>query len=149
MPHMKKLTAKEILKINDWIWTMSKKSGEIEYGGHNEYTTNTSQIKHLVKHAPNKESIDIATYYLKNLILLQAFADANHRTAFESVRYFFRKNDIGFRCDPVSIYEIQTEIYSLRFKIYGTYEEMYVSILTEPKNELYYYLKNYIEHCLR
>ena len=102
----------------------------------------------MIDNTPNEGLIDIAAYYLKNLILLQSFADANHRTAFEAVRYFFHKNNVSFRWDPDSVDNFQMKIYGLRLKIYGTYEEKSIGVLKEPKNELYDYCKSYIEKTI-
>jgi len=145
---IKKLTSDEILEINDQIWQMAQKYHDIEYGGRDDYITQAERVKHLIENTPNEGLIDIATYYLKNLILLQSFADANHRTALEAVRYFFYKNNASFQWDIDSINDFQMKIYGLRLKIYGTYEEKSISVLKEPKNELYDYCKSYIEKMI-
>jgi len=145
---IKKLALDEILKINDQIWKMAQKSSDIEYSGHNDYIIREDRVKYLIDNTPNEGLIDIAAYYLKNLILLQSFADANHRTAFEAVRYFFHKNNVSFRWHPDSVDNFRMKIYDLRLKIYGTYEEKSISVLKESKNELYDCCKSYIEKTI-
>jgi len=146
---MKNLELDEILGINEQIWKMSQKYPDIGYGAHDIYEIKKEKIRNLVDNTPIDNIIDIATYYLKNLILLQPFPDANHRTAFEAVRYFPHKNNIEFRWDIDTIDEFHLTIYRLRFKIYGTYEELSVNVLKEPKNELYNYCKDYIETTMK
>jgi prophage maintenance system killer protein len=145
---IKKLALDEILEINDQIWRMAQKSRDIEYGGHNDYIIREDRVKYLIDNTPNEGLTDIAAYYLKNLILLQSFADANHQTAFEAVIYFFHKNNVSFRWDLDSVDNFQMKIYDLRLKIYGTYEEKSISVLKEPKNELYDCCKIYIEKTI-
>ena len=145
---IKKLALDEILEINNQIWRMAQKSSDIEYGGHKDYIIREDRVNHLIDNTPNEGLIDVAAYYLKNLILLQSFADANHQTALEAVRYFLHKNNVSFRWHPDSIDNFQREIYALRFEIYGTYEEMSISVLKEPKNELYDCCKSYIEKTI-
>jgi len=114
---------------------MSHSNHKIEYVKISD--TRYNKLNILVHSAPeHKLLINIATYYMKNIILLQCFSDANHRTAFETVRLFYHKNDIDFRWNPKYVVEYQREIYKLRYKIYNTYEELSVSILTEPNNKL-------------
>ncbi|CAD6493042.1 MAG: hypothetical protein FFODKBPE_00416 [Candidatus Argoarchaeum ethanivorans] len=146
---IKNLELGEILGINEQIWKMSQKYSDIEYGAHDIYEIKKEKIRNLVDNTPIGNIINIATYYLKNLILLQPFPDANHRTAFEAVRYFLHKNNIEFRWDIDTIDEFHLTIYRLRFKIYGTYEELPANVLKEPKNELYNYCKDYIEKTMK
>ncbi len=146
---MKKLVANEILKINNKIWEMSKDNSDIEYGSHDDFPIRKTKLKSLIKHAPTKDIINTATYYMKNIILLQMFADANHRTAFESVRYFFHKNAVDFIWDIDSAHAFMVKCYSLQQQIYGTYEEKPTKVLTEPENVLYHHCKKYIKKCLQ
>ena len=146
---MKKLVANEILKINNKIWEMSKNNNNIEYGAHDNFPIRKTKLKSLIKHAPANDIINTAAYYMKNIILLQVFADANHRTAFESVRYFFYKNTVDFMWDINSAHTFMEKCYSLQQQIYGTYEEKPVKVLTEPENALNRHCKKYIEECLQ
>ena len=55
------------------------------------------KIEKLIECTPkNKSIIEVAAYYLKNITILQAFSDGNHRTAIESVLFFFRQNNYVF-----------------------------------------------------
>ena len=48
---------------------MSQKYPDIEYGAHDLYEIKNEKIRNLVDNTPDDNIIDIATYYLKNLIL--------------------------------------------------------------------------------
>ncbi len=103
------------------------------------------KIKAIIDNAPDGDLITIAAYYLKNIILLQTFPDANHRTALFAVELFLHKNGHHFDYSMQESEELQKDIYSLRYKIYGTYEEMNISILSEDDNEINDLCKKFIE----
>jgi len=141
---MKLLSSFEISYINRVIHEMSLYNLNIEY----VRTTPTSyrKLEILTDCVPQyTTSMNIATYYMKNLIVLQCFPDGNHRTALETVRLFYHVNHVDFRWDPGHVVEYQKEIYKLRYKIYHTYEELPASIVTEPDNELWLYCRD----CIR
>ncbi len=76
------LTLENLLDINEQIKIRASKDHRIEYTGSEDYTIKIRGLKKLIELTPkNRTVIEIATYYLKNIILLQAFPDANHRTA--------------------------------------------------------------------
>lgn len=75
--------------------------------------------------------------YLKNIILLQAFPDANHRTALTATERFLEKNGYSFDYTAVEAYQFQKDLYSRRLHEYGTYEERPISILKESDNQVF------------
>lgn len=140
---MQLITTNEIIQINRTIHDMSHYNRKIEYVKVSDIKYNNLNI--LVHSAPEHDLlIDIATYYMKNIILMQCFPDANHRTAFEIIRLFYHKNDIDFKWNPQCVVKYQREIYKLRYRIYNSYEELSVSVLTEPHNKLWDYCWNCI-----
>ncbi len=144
---MNYLTVSEITTINDTIRDMSHYNPKIEYV--DVFDTRTDKLDALICIAPfNSNLLDAATYYMKNIIIMQCFSDSNHRTAIEAVRLFFHKNNVNFKWNPKEIVKIQRDIYKLRYKIYNTYEELSISVLTEPHNSLLYYCRNRIEDIL-
>ena len=95
-----------------------------------------NKLNELIKHTPRDTSLEeIAAYYLKNLILLQPFADGNHRTALLSTDLFLRKNGSFLVFEVEDAVSFQKEFYRLRYKIYHTYEELGMSVLNEQSNE--------------
>jgi len=141
---MERLHTSEIRYINEKVRI---KSNSHEYDGHG-IEISQNKLKSLINMTPTENVIDTATYYLKNLILLQIFPDGNHRTAFSCTKYFLHKNNIEIQWD-ITLDDFHINIYKLRSKIYNTYEELNVSILTESHNELYKYIKKYIiDHCV-
>ena len=146
---MKLLTPDEITYINHTISKMSHHNNLIEYVAPNDIPIRKDKLHKLAYRAPKHTvSMNTATYYMKNIILLQCFPDANHRTALESVRLFFHKNYIPFEWNPEHVVKYQRDIYKLRYKIYNTYEELPVSVLYEPRNSLWFYCQNCIEDNL-
>ncbi|MFQ6071811.1 MAG: hypothetical protein ACE5KT_03815 [Methanosarcinales archaeon] len=112
------------MDINKGIWLESLRTKEIEYKGYDDFPIRYDKIDGLINNTPERDIIDIGAYYLKNIILLQPFANANHRTALSAVKLFFRKNGYDFIYTVDKTLELQKRIYELRLKIYGTYEEL-------------------------
>ena len=75
------LTLEILLDINEQIKIRASKDHRIEYSGSEDYPLKMHELKKLIEYAPkNRDILEVAAYYLKNIILLQAFPDANHRT---------------------------------------------------------------------
>ena len=137
-----------ILEINDSIYRESLIDNRIEYSGKDEYPIKMGKIEKLIDMVPDDSLIDVATYYFKNIILLQPFPNANHRTALLSAEYFLQINHkkIEYKVDDIT--QFHQNSFSIQFKIYKTYEEMDISVLTEEKNEFYNYCKKFLEDHL-
>ena len=141
---MNVLAPNEIILINQMILDRSKELPASEYKFINYDQSRTLYM--LCYFAPRDHVFDTAVYYMKNIILLQIFEEANHRTAFECVRLFLYENKINFKWDNESVREYQQKIFKLRNKIYKTYDKMPVHILAEPHNELYNYCRSVIDN---
>lgn len=132
------LVIKNLFDINEQIKIRSLKDPRIEYTGSNEYPTKVLHIKKLIEYAPTKRTvIEIAAYYLKNIIILQAFPDANHRTALSATEMFLEKNGCIFDYEAVEAFQFRKELYDRRLHAYGTYEERPISVLKESDNEVF------------
>ena len=142
---MKYLEVEHILEINEAIYQESQKDDRVEYSGKNDYPIQMRKLEKLVSMVPDESLIDVATYYFKNLILLQPFPNANHRTALLCAEYFLQLNGKKLEYLTEEITEFHQKSFSVQFKIYKTYEEMDVRILTEEKNEFYNYCRKFIE----
>ena len=132
------LTIENILDINEQIKIRASKDTRIEYSGSEDYPIKIRELKKLVELTPkNRTVIEIAVYYLKNIILLQAFPDANHRTALTATERFLEKNGYSFDYTVVEAYNFRKELYTRRLQEYGTYEERSISVLKEPDNQIF------------
>jgi len=70
------LILENLLDINEQIKIRALKDHRIEYTGSEDYPIKINELKKLIELAPeNRTVIEIASYYLKNIILLQAFPD--------------------------------------------------------------------------
>lgn len=144
---MKYLTVSEIILINDTIHEMSHYNPKIEHI--DAFNTRTDKLDELIRLVPtNTISLHVASYYMKNIIIMQCFSDANHRTALEAVRLFFYKNSINFKWNSENVVKMQRNIYKLRYIMYKTYEELPSSVLMEPHDSLWFYCKNCIEDVI-
>ena len=90
------LEYQHFIDINEEIYQLSLEYNDIEYSGREDYPIIKRKIHSLVDGVPAGSFLDIATYYLRNLILLQPFADGNHRTALHAVKLFAYKNGKRF-----------------------------------------------------
>lgn len=132
------LTLENLLDINDQIKIRALKDHRIEYTGSEDYPINVRELKKLIELAPmNRTVIEIAAYYLKNIILLQAFPDANHRTALTAIERFLEKNSYSIDYTVIEAYKFRKELYSRRLHQYGTYEERAISVLKEVDNQVF------------
>lgn len=137
-----RLKTEEILKINREL----AKRG-VPYTGLGEYPVREDKIEALVKNAPDRDPTDIAAYYLKNLTLLQAFPDGNHRTALVAARIFLKRNGYDFYCTEDEAEKLRNYMLDLQFKLYGTYEELPETVTQESNNEIFQLCRDFIrEH---
>ncbi|MFH1076588.1 MAG: hypothetical protein V1753_07080 [Pseudomonadota bacterium] len=132
------LALENLLDINKQIKIRASKDHRIEYTGSEDYPIKIRELKKLIELVPkNRTDIEIAAYYLKNIILLQAFPDANHRTALTATERFLEKNGYTFDYKAVEAYQFRKELYTRRLREYGTYEERSVSVLKEADNQVF------------
>lgn len=132
------LILENLLDINEQIKKRALIDHRIEYTGSEDYPIKINELKKLIELAPeNRKVIEIAAYYLKNIILLQAFPDANHRTALAATERFLEKNSYRFDYKASEAYQFRKELYNRRLQEYGTYEEKSISVLKEPNNQVF------------
>lgn len=126
-----------MLDINEQIKIRALTDPRIEYSGSEDYPIKVRELKELVEYTPkNRDILEIAAYYLKNIILLQAFPDANHRTALTAMERFLEKNGLNFDYTPVEAFNFRKELYNRRLHVYKTYEERSVSVLKDNDNRI-------------
>jgi len=142
---MKLLELEHIIEINEAIYRQSLSDKNIEYSGKNDYPVSLDKLKKLIENAPQDSLIEIATYYFKNIILLQPFPNANHRTALLAAEYFLQLNGKNLEYTKDEITSFHQTLFSIQFRIYKTYEQLGIDVLTEKKNEFYQYCKKFIE----
>lgn len=132
------LMLENLLDINEGIKADAMRDTRIEYSGSKEYSIKMHELRKLIEYTPTSRDVyEIAAYYLKNIILLQAFPDGNHRTALYAVELFLRKNGYGFDYAPEEAYVFRKELFGRRLREYKTYEERPVSVLKEKDNQVF------------
>ncbi len=138
------LTLKNLLDINNELKEDARRDPRIEYTGSEDYPIKTYELEKLIEYTPNRDVLEIAAYYLKSIILLQAFPDGNHRTALYAVELFLEKNGYCFNYTPEESYEFRKELYSRRLRQYKTYEERPASVLKEEDNQVFSFCLEFI-----
>ncbi len=140
----KLLTLENLLDINNELKEDALRDPRIEYTGSGEYPIKKYELEKLIEYTPNRDIFEIAAYYLKNIILLQAFPDGNHRTALYAVELFLKKNGYCFNYTPEESYEFRKELYSRRLRQYKTYEERPASVLKEEGNQVFSFCLEFV-----
>lgn len=127
-----------MLLINERLKKRAKEYPEIEYSGSEYYPVKVNILKKLINKVPDDRDIfKIAAYYLKNIILLQAFPDGNHRTALFAVEIFLQEmNGYSFDYEDEEALLFRKKCYKKRGEVYGTYEEMLSWVLEEKDNQI-------------
>jgi len=83
--------------------------------------------------------------------MLQAFSDGNHRTAINSVLFFFRKNNYVFtnKMNLNNAIQLQTDIDKACFEVYGySYNAMGTDVLNDDANKVYLVCLDFIKKRL-
>lgn len=134
------------MKINEGLKEDALRDPRIEYSGSEDYPVQIYKLNALVKSVPvHRHLLEIAAHYLKNIVLLQAFPDGNHRTALYSVELFLEMNGYGFNYTPEEAYEFRKELYNRRLREYKTYEDRATSILKEGDNQIFSLCLEFVE----
>ena len=147
---LKLLTLENLLDINEQIKIRASKDPRIENTGSEDYPVKIHELKKLIELIPkNRTIIETAAYYLKNIILLQAFPDANHRTALAATERFLEKNGYSFDYKAAEAYQFRKDLYTRRLQEYGTYEERPVSVLKEADNQVFSLCLEFVKAHIR
>jgi prophage maintenance system killer protein len=142
------LEIEHLVDVNDMICQKSKKQKEIVYSGNDVYPVQFGKLRILIENTPKEDVLTIATYYLKNIILLQPFPDGNHRTALASVELFFDKNGYDFHYSVEDAVKLQKDAYNVRLKVYGHYDQHDISIITQPEDDFTKLCKSFLRNRL-
>lgn len=135
------LEYQHFIDINEELYQLSLEYRDIEYSGRDDYPIIKRKIHSLVENVPVGSFLDIATYYLRNLILLQPFADGNHRTALHAVKLFAYKNGMRFDYTDLEAHQFQISLYKAR----KTYEALDIDILSDEEDITHLVCREFIE----
>ena len=139
------LTLEELLDINEELRSDALRDPHIEYSGASDYPIKMNALKKLIEYTPKRDILEIAAYYLKNIIILQAFPDGNHRTALYAVELLLEINGYKFDYAPEEAYEFRKELYNKRLQEYKTYEERPISVLKEENNQVFSFCLEFVK----
>jgi prophage maintenance system killer protein len=142
------LEVEHLVDVNDIIRQKAMKEKDIDYSGDDVYPIEFKKLQALIDITPKENVLDIATYYLKNIILLQPFPDGNHRTALASVEFFLNKNGFSLSYNADEALEFQKEAYRVRLKTYGNYDQHNISILKTPEDDFTRLCRDFVKKRL-
>jgi len=150
MRKTKYLTLKNILDINKKISKIALGDERILFGANSD--NEIDKIEKLIECTPkNKSIIEVAAYYLKNITILQAFSDGNHRTAIGAVLFFLKQNDYVFTYNikDRSSTQLRNDIDKACFEVYGySYHAMDTDVLNDDDNQVYLVCLDFIKKRL-
>ena len=150
MNEIKYLTVRDVLDINIKIYAKSLINKKSRYGAN--FSDEIEKIEKLIECTPkNKSIIEVAAYYLKNIILLQAFSDGNYRTAIGSVLLFLEINDCAFtnKMTLESANQLRNDMNRACFNVYEyAYHEMDIDVLNDDENQVHLVCLDFIKKKL-
>ena len=140
MTSIRFLTLNRMIGFNIELKQRAKENNRIYYVNRSVPSKATNALHHIPDSAEKYYSrtgdmILTAAYYLKNIIVLQAFEDGNHRTALYVTEFFFKSN--GFITKEISdecYLSFRTRLLMWRHKDYHTLESMDSKILKIEDN---------------
>jgi prophage maintenance system killer protein len=142
------LEVEHLIDVNDIIRQKAKDEKDINCSGEEAYPIEFKKLQALIEHVPKRDVLGIATYYLRNIILLQPFPDGNHRTGLASAEFFLNKNGYGLSYTAEEALEFQKEAYRVRLETYGNYDQHDVGILKTNKDDFSHLCRSFIERGL-
>ena len=142
------LEVEHLVDINDIIRQKAREEKDIDYSGEEVYPVGFRKLRALIDNTPKGNILDIAVFYLKNIILLQPFQDGNHRTALASVELFLNKNGYLLSYNADEALEFQKEAYRVRLRTYGNYDQHDISILKAPEDDFTRSCRDFIKKRL-
>lgn len=146
------LTLNKILTINNIIEKRAKKCTQIKYENRFVPIDVRKNLNYLPDCAEKyyfktEDIILTATYYLKNIIILQSFKDGNHRTAISATRIFLTSNGYSTKKIKTKCYILfKNDLYMYRYKEYYTFDSLDTNVLKFEDNTI----DNYVfDFCLK
>ena len=152
MTEIKLLTLNRILYINKHWEKQAKKYETIKYIKR-PVCINAIKALHRLPDCAEEyylktgNVILTAAYYLKNIIILQAFEDGNHRTAIYAAMIFLDSNGYNTKEVNTECYlYFKRRLFMWRDKEYYTYDSLDINVLKLEDNTTENYVFNY---CLK
>ena len=142
MPKIKLLTLKQILTINKYIEIRANKDEHIKYEKRFVRINMKKNLNYLMECAneyyfKTEDIILTATYYLKNIIILQSLEDANHRTAITATKIFLDSNGyITKEVEAECYLFFKNDLFMYRHKEYYTYDSLDTNVLKFEDNTI-------------
>ena len=145
MSETKYLTLNNILDINKGISDIASKDKKVVFGGDSD--DEIEKIGKLIECTPkNKSIIEVAAYYLKNITILQALSDGNHRTAIGAVLFFLKQNGVDVNETVKGSSQLRNDIDKACFEVYGyCHHGMEIDVLNDNSSEVYLVCLDFIK----
>lgn len=149
MKKIKFLTFNRILFINRWFEKQAKKDETVRYKNRFVRINTRKNLFRIPDCAEEyyfktEDIILTAAYYLKNIIVLQSFEDANHRTAIYAARIFLDSNGYNTKeVNPECYLYFKRRLFMWRDKEYYTYDSLNTKVLKFEDNTT----ENYVFDC--
>jgi prophage maintenance system killer protein len=152
MTEMIFLTLTKILTINKYIEIRAEKDEKIKFKKRFVRINIKKNLNYLPECAKEyyfktEDIILTATYYLKNIIILQSLEDGNHRTAITATKIFLESNGYNTKEVNTECYlSFKRHLFMYRNKEYYTYDSLDTNVLKFEDNTTENYVFNF---CLK
>ena len=146
------LTLTKILTINKYIEIRAEKDEKIKFKKRFVRINIKKNLNYLPECAKEyyfktEDIILTATYYLKNIIILQSLEDGNHRTAITATKILLESNGYNTKEVNTECYlSFKRHLFMYRNKEYYTYDSLDTNVLKFEDNTTENYVFNF---CLK
>ena len=142
------ISADELVAINERIAALTIDDPAMRYDNPDQIPPSAIRIKAIVSKVPIAEPIRQAAWIMRAIILLQPFADGNHRTALISSELVLDRVGIRFRPTADQAQAFQKEVSHSRYVLLGGFEDAPLSVLEDWDDEVMRCCEDFIGEAL-
>lgn len=139
------IAVEELIAINEEIKKRSRGDSAIDYGNMDGLPPSRPRLEAVVSALPDGTPLDQASWIPRALILVQPFADANHRTGIAAVELILRRAGVRFPLTVESAKAFQRAVSGARFRVLGGYDDAALSVLGQPEDEVAAICRAFVE----
>lgn len=133
------LAADDLEAINDAIFERSKRDRTIHYGAREDFPTSRKRLDAIINAAPEVPAREFAAWLIRAIVLIQPFADANHRTAVTAVtaaELSLRREGLRFAPTPSQAKTFHRDVSNARRSLLGGYDDAPLRVLEKRDDEV-------------
>lgn len=142
------ISADELFAINKRIAALSLDDPSMRYDNPDQLPPSATRIDAIVSKVPVAEPIRQAAWIMRAIILLQPFADGNHRTALIASELVLERAHIRFLPTADHAQAFQEEVSHRRYVLLGGFEDAPLRVLEKGDDEVMQCCEDFIRKAL-